>query len=120
MGWFDGNRDAHQQIYGDQQHEAKFSHELIGGAAAFEAMKSFENSQRRKGETVSHGTAKELLAAVAGAEVDRLFETKGLDAYDREEAKRHAKRQAEQMYDDHYGGQGEYDPNSRDRPPLDY
>jgi hypothetical protein len=45
----DGNRDAHQQMYGDDQHEAKFSHELIGGAAAFEAMKAFENSQRRKG-----------------------------------------------------------------------
>lgn len=64
-----------------------------------------------------HAMAKELLAGFAAAEVDRLFETKGecqhececsasessaltihtgLDAYDREEAKRHAKQQAEQ------------------------
>lgn len=50
----DDNRDAHQQVYGDdQQHEAKFSHELIGGAAAFEAMKAYEDSQRRKGMCIS-------------------------------------------------------------------
>jgi len=28
-------------------------------------MKAFENHQRREGQTVSHGTAKELLAALA-------------------------------------------------------
>ena len=58
-----------------------------------------------------HAFAKELIAGFAGAEVDKLFETKGmsnpsniygrsliagLDAYDREEAKRHARQQAEQ------------------------
>jgi hypothetical protein len=30
-----------------------------------QAMKAFENHQRREGETVSHGTAKELLAGFA-------------------------------------------------------
>ena len=51
MGWFDDSRDAHQQVYGDdsQPNEAKFSHELIGGAAAFEGMKLFEDRQRREG-----------------------------------------------------------------------
>lgn len=37
MGFF--NHESHQEVYGDQ-HEGKFSHELIGGAAAFEAMKA--------------------------------------------------------------------------------
>ena len=46
----DENQDAHQQVYGDQQHEAKFSHELIGGAAAFEGMKLFEDRQRQEGK----------------------------------------------------------------------
>lgn len=45
----DDNRDAHQQVYGDERHESKFSHELIGGAAAFEGMKLFEDRQRREG-----------------------------------------------------------------------
>jgi hypothetical protein len=48
--------------------------------------------------------AKELLAGFAGAEVDRLAETKGADYIDREKAKRHAKQNAEQLYDQHYGG----------------
>ncbi len=57
--------------------------------------------------------AKEIIAGFAAAEVDKLFETKGesitgfdrtelttgLDAFDREEAKRHARRQAEQALD---------------------
>lgn len=45
----DDNRDAHEQVYGGQEHEAKFSHELLGGAAAFEGMKLFEDRQRREG-----------------------------------------------------------------------
>lgn len=32
-------------------------------------------------------------------QVDKLVETKGLDYLDREKAKRHARQQAEQMYD---------------------
>lgn len=46
----DETRDAHQQVYGNDQNEAKFSHELIGGAAAFEGMKLFEDRQRKEGE----------------------------------------------------------------------
>ena len=52
----------------------------------------------------------ELLAAAVGFEVDKLAETKGLDFVDRERAKHHAKKQAEQLYDEHYGGQEQYDP----------
>ena len=62
---------------------------------------------------MSHQFAKELLAGIAGAEVDKLAETKGLDFVDREKAKRHAKQNAEHMYDEHYiRGQGadQYDP----------
>lgn len=40
--------------------------------------------------------AKELLAAFAAAEVDKLVETKGLDSIDRERAKRQAQQQAEE------------------------
>lgn len=59
---------------------------------------------------MNHGLAKELLAAVAGAEVDKLAETKGLDFVDKERAKHHAKKQAEQLYDQQYGDMDQYDP----------
>jgi hypothetical protein len=68
------------------------------------------------GKTVSHQFAKEALMGLAGAEVDRLAETKGADYIDREKAKRDAQDNASQMYDDHYGGQDQYDPNQQSAP----
>jgi hypothetical protein len=71
---------------------------------------TLDTNKHPTGETVNHGFAKELLAGFASAEVDRLAETKGMDFLDREEAKRHAKQQSEQLYDQQYGGQDQYDP----------
>jgi hypothetical protein len=62
------------------------------------------------GRQVSHSFAKELIAGFAGAEVDKLAETKGLDFLDREKAKHHSKRQAEHLYDEQYGRYDDYDP----------
>ncbi len=65
------------------------------------------------GKPVSHQFAKELLVGFAGAEVDKLVETKGLDYIDREKAKHQAKEQAEHLYDEHYINRHnaeEYDP----------
>lgn len=62
------------------------------------------------GKPVSHQFAKELLVGLAGAEVDKLAETKGADWVDREKAKRHAKENVENMYDQQYGGNDQYDP----------
>ncbi|CAO1621051.1 unnamed protein product [Jaminaea pallidilutea] len=102
MGWF--GSDAHADVYGGQKHESHLSHELIGGAAGFEAMRAYEQHQAREGKPANHALAKEILAGFAAAEVDKLFETKGLDYLDREKAKRHAKQEAEQAYDQQYGG----------------
>lgn len=52
-----------------------------------------------------------MLAGLAGLEVDRLAQTKGADFVDREEAKRHAEKQARSLYDEQYGGMDQYDPN---------
>lgn len=68
---------------------------------------------------MSHAFAKELLAGFAGAEVDKLAETKGEDFFDKEKAKHHAKKRAEDLYDDHYvnnQGADQYDPNQYERP----
>ncbi|KAI6106871.1 hypothetical protein EDD16DRAFT_1899137 [Pisolithus croceorrhizus] len=51
--------------------QAKLSHELIAGAAAYEAAKAYENHKARNGEPSSHAQAKELLAGFAGAFIDR-------------------------------------------------
>jgi len=40
-----GFGDAHDQVYGENaQHKSSWSHELIAGAAAFEAAKTYESS----------------------------------------------------------------------------
>lgn len=46
------SEDAHQQVYDQGEgydHKAKFSHELITGAASFEGFKLFEDHQRKEG-----------------------------------------------------------------------
>ena len=80
----------------------------MAGGAAFAGFKAFEDHQRKEGQPVNHAFAKELLAGFAGAEVDKLAETKGADWVDREKAKHHARENAEHMYDEHYGGYDNY------------
>ena len=122
---------------GGYDNQAKFSHEVIAGGAAFEGMKLFEDRQRKEGKPqaprrkcsiltddvgkpVSHAFAKELLAGFVGGEVDKLAETKGMDEYDAYEAKKRAKDHAERMYDQHYEGMDQYDPNQRNSPNFNY
>ncbi|KAF2021227.1 hypothetical protein BU24DRAFT_457224 [Aaosphaeria arxii CBS 175.79] len=122
MPFWDNSEDAYERVYNNDQfeeHKSSFGHELVAGGAAFAGFKAFEDHQRREGKPVSHAFAKELLAGFAGAEVDKLAETKGEDWFDREKAKRHAKEHAERMYDEHYienQGADQYDPNQYDRP----
>lgn len=73
-------------------------------------MRLLEQEQRREGKTVNHGMAKELLAAAGGFEVDKLFETKGLNFIDRGKAKHRAKKQAEELYERYYGQYDQYEP----------
>ncbi|PWN23384.1 hypothetical protein BCV69DRAFT_280992 [Microstroma glucosiphilum] len=65
-------------------------------------MRVYEKRQEREGKTENHAFAKELLAGIAGAEVDKLFETKGLDYLDQEKAKRHAQQEAVSQYEQRY------------------
>ena len=81
-------------------------------------MKVFEDRQRNEGKPVSHKFAKEMLAGIAGGEVDKLFETKGLDFLDRETAKRQAVDRVQNSYDQHYGGSDQWSPDQQ--PPQNY
>ncbi|KAG9073062.1 hypothetical protein KI688_000847 [Linnemannia hyalina] len=93
-----GFGEHHDEVYGSEGHKSSWSHELIAGAAAFEAMKSVENGRPED----KHKLTKEIFAALAGAEADKLFESKGLDFLDREKAKHQAKQNAERIYDEKY------------------
>ncbi|KLO14982.1 putative phosphoglycerate mutase family protein [Schizopora paradoxa] len=101
MGWFDSGSDESNcydtyQNCAPEEHQAKLSHEVIGGAAAYEAMKAYENHCAQNGQPASHAEAKEVLAGLAGAFVDREFETKGLNFIDKEKAKYDANKRLEQ------------------------
>ncbi|KAF3481486.1 uncharacterized protein GIQ15_04245 [Arthroderma uncinatum] len=97
MGFFDSFSD-HQEAYeqvNNAPHQAALSHELIAGAAAYEAAKAYEDHVERNGKPDSHAKAKEIMAGLAGAFVDRIVETKGLDYIDRERVRRDAQDHAE-------------------------
>jgi len=100
MGWFSSDSDQADSYntYNDtpREHKAKLSHELIGGAAAYEAAKAYEDHVAANGHPDSHAKAKEIFAGLAGAFIDREVETKGLDFID----KRRAKKAAEQHFDE--------------------
>jgi hypothetical protein len=100
-------------------HKAELSHELLGSAAAFEAAKAWENHCAANGKPDSHAKAKEFMyappsdrrsarahrshsAAAAGGFIDRMVETKGLDFVDREKAKHHAQKEAEEQLQNEY------------------
>lgn len=87
----------HDEVYNEKSNKSSWSHELIAGAAAYEAMKQHES-----GTDDGHKFTKEMFAAFAGAEADKLIETKGLDFIDREKAQRQARQNAERIYDARY------------------
>ncbi|GAA6037388.1 hypothetical protein JCM8097_008545 [Rhodosporidiobolus ruineniae] len=59
------------------------------------AQRAYLEHKEKNGPPENHKVAKELFAGIAGAMVDRLVETKGLDFIDREKAKREAQKHAE-------------------------
>ncbi|KAJ7219010.1 hypothetical protein B0H12DRAFT_325588 [Mycena haematopus] len=89
MPWFHHESDeaqAYQEVT-NAPHKAALSHELIAAAASYEAAKAYEKHCEENGKPASHAQAKEILAGLAGAFVDRMVETKGLDSFDKQKAK---------------------------------
>ncbi|CAG7854678.1 SubName: Full=Related to phosphoglycerate mutase family protein, putative-Aspergillus clavatus {ECO:0000313/EMBL:CCA66420.1} [Serendipita indica DSM 11827] len=100
MGWFDNDSDEAQAYEQVKHHKASFTHELLAGAASYEAAKAYEKHVAENGQPASHAEAKELLAGFVGAFIDREVETKGLDYIDAEKAKRHARENVHQQLAD--------------------
>ncbi|KAJ6616345.1 cipC protein [Mycena sp. CBHHK59/15] len=98
MGWFSDDSDeaqAHAE-FASGNHKASLSHEFIAAAASFEAAKAYEKHCAENGKPESHAKAKEILAGLAGAFIDREVESKGLDFIDKEKAKHEAKKRCEE------------------------
>ncbi|KAG6819820.1 hypothetical protein H0H93_008230 [Arthromyces matolae] len=106
MGWFssDSNQaQAYQEVVNSPP-KAKLSHELLAGAASYEADKAYENHIARYGKPESHAKAKELLAGFTGAFIDREVETKGLDYVDKREVENKARGNYERQLASGYQG----------------
>ncbi|OQD78242.1 hypothetical protein PENDEC_c001G02975 [Penicillium decumbens] len=109
MGWFSDDSDQSRAYdsYNEggvsQEHEASFSHELIAGAASYEAAKAYEKHCEENGQPESHDKAKEIMAGFSGAFIDREVETKGLDFIDREQAKRQSQQHIDDVSADQLG-----------------
>ncbi|KAF9240221.1 hypothetical protein BU15DRAFT_74138 [Melanogaster broomeanus] len=94
-GW----RRQHAHSRQTRPTQATLSHELIAGAASFAVChESLRRSPREEWQAASHALAKELLAGFSGAFIDRMVETKGLDAIDKAKAKHHAKEHHDQHF----------------------
>ncbi|EWC47470.1 hypothetical protein DRE_00438 [Drechslerella stenobrocha 248] len=85
-------------------HRPKRTHELLAAAAAFAAFHKFQTHQREQGRPVSHVLAKDLLAAFAAAEAEKLIESRGLGNWGelRDRAKELAREKSKEMYQDRY------------------
>eukprot|EP00879_Flechtneria_rotunda_P000191 GHRR01000263.1.p1 GENE.GHRR01000263.1~~GHRR01000263.1.p1 ORF type:complete len:232 (+),score=54.09 GHRR01000263.1:76-771(+) len=120
---------AYNSFYGDgdrrnREYEGNKQHEGLAGAAAFYAMKKYEERREAEGHK-DHEVAREMLAAIAGAEVDKFAEREGMEWQHKERAKAAAQQKAINMYDTYYvqqdyrayegqgygGIQQTYDPN---------
>ncbi|KAL1925769.1 uncharacterized protein VTP21DRAFT_652 [Calcarisporiella thermophila] len=95
-------QDAHRQVY--QEKKAHLSHEIIGGAVAFEAMRMYAKRQEAQGQPMKHALAKEILAGIAAGEVTKLVEEHNWPWEKKREIEQQAQQQVNQMYEAQYGG----------------
>ncbi|EGG11587.1 uncharacterized protein MELLADRAFT_91070 [Melampsora larici-populina 98AG31] len=58
--------ELNQEGGNEEHHKAKFSHELLSGAAAYEAAKAYEDHKKKNGKPSNHAEAKEIAAGLAG------------------------------------------------------
>ncbi|KAJ6482267.1 hypothetical protein C8R47DRAFT_1197495 [Mycena vitilis] len=107
MDWFGKDHkdtyDAFSAENAKPHHEAKFTHELIAGAASYEAARAYEKHCEKNGKPPSHDKAKALLAGFAGAFVDKMVESKGLDYLDTAKLKHDAHEHAKENLANDYG-----------------
>ncbi|MGH3169013.1 MAG: DUF3759 domain-containing protein [Trebonia sp.] len=105
MGFFDYDQaqNAYGQVYADDYPRHEVTHELLAGAAGFEAMRMYEHHRENEGITEHHELGKELIAGFAAAEVDKHFENGYYHHLDQEQARYDAGQQADYLWQQQYG-----------------
>ncbi|KAI8812591.1 hypothetical protein BJ742DRAFT_792960 [Cladochytrium replicatum] len=96
----------HQMVYAENGNKGSLTHEILAGAAGFEAIRLLESHHATAtGQPVQHSLFKEILAGIAAGEIDKLVETHSLveKGYDVEKLKADATSQALAHYDKQYG-----------------
>ncbi|KAG0231630.1 hypothetical protein B0O80DRAFT_495558 [Mortierella sp. GBAus27b] len=84
------------------EHTSSFTADLVAGAAAFEALKAYEQYVAENGTPDSHSKAREILTGMVNATVDRNVESKGLDFLDINAVKQRARTNVETVYNSKY------------------
>jgi hypothetical protein len=105
MGFFERHeaRRAYDQIYGDGMPHHEVTHELLAGAAGFEAMRMYEHHREREGIVEHHSLGKEMLAGFAAAEIDKHLDSGRYGHLSRHEARRMAQEQADYLWQQQHG-----------------
>jgi Protein of unknown function (DUF3759) len=105
MGLFSRHeaREAYDQVYGGGRPHHEVSHELLAGAAGFEAMRMYEHHREREGIVEHHELGKEMLVGFAVAEIEKHFAGDRYGHLDRHEARRLASEQADYLWQQQYG-----------------
>jgi len=103
MGLFHHESDeaqAYEKV--NSGHKSSITHEVLAGAVSYQAAKAYQQHLEKNGKPASHAKAKELLAGFAGAALDHLVETKGLDFIDKQKAKKQAEEALANASSSHY------------------
>ncbi|CAG7942119.1 unnamed protein product [Penicillium salamii] len=79
------------------EHDPSIVHELIAGAASYEAAQAYEQYEEANGKPESYEEARVIMAGIAGAFIDREVETRGFDFIDTEKAKRQARKNIDEV-----------------------
>jgi Protein of unknown function (DUF3759) len=98
-----GARGAYDQVYGGGLAHHDVTHELLAGAAGFEAVRMYEHHREREGIVEHHALGKEMLAGFAVAEVDKHFDSGRFGHLDREQARLQARQQADYLWQQRHG-----------------
>jgi Protein of unknown function (DUF3759) len=105
MGFLDrlAAQGAYDHVYGGGMPHRDVTHELLAGAAGFEAVRMYEHHREREGIVEHHSVGKELLAGFAAAEVDKHFDSGRFGHLDREQARLQAQQQADHLWQQQHG-----------------
>lgn len=95
--------DAYGQVYDSGRPRHELTHELLAGAAAFEAVRKYEKHREKEGITEHHELGKEMLAGLATAEVEKLFERHHYSHLEKERAMKEAREQSHHFWEQDHG-----------------